>query len=131
MSFLQKMVAPVAALALAMLLFGAVATAAHAQVPPFTAYGSGLKAGDKVEAFDGGKSCGTATADANADGSSYYERFLAAFERLALEKGLVTPEELDLRTNEYATGLVPRSDEIVWAYGTATAPSGSCGGMAK
>ena len=67
MSFLQKMVAPVAALALAMLLFGAVATAAHAQVPPFTADGSGLKAGDKVESFDGTKSCGTATADANGN----------------------------------------------------------------
>ena len=67
MSVLQKMVAPVAALALATLLFGAVATAAHAQVPPFTAYGSGLKAGDKVEAFDGTKSCGTATADANGN----------------------------------------------------------------
>ena len=67
MSVLQKMVAPVAALALAMLLFGAVATAAHAQVPPFTAYGSGLRAGDKVEAFDGAKSCGTATADGNGN----------------------------------------------------------------
>ena len=67
MSVLQKMVAPVAALALAMLLFGAVATAAHAQVPPFTAYGSGLRAGDKVEAFDGTRSCGTANADANGN----------------------------------------------------------------
>lgn len=67
MSVLQKMVAPVAALALAMLLFGAVATAAHAQVPPFTAYGSGLRAGDRVEAFDGTRSCGTSVADANGN----------------------------------------------------------------
>lgn len=67
MSVLQKMVAPVAALALAVVLFGALATAAQAQVPPFTAYGSGLRAGDRVEAFDGTRSCGTATADANGN----------------------------------------------------------------
>ena len=40
--------------------------------------------------------------------SSYYERFLTAFERLALAKGLVTPDELDGRTEEYASGA--RSD---------------------
>jgi nitrile hydratase accessory protein len=49
-----------------------------------------------------------AEADAADDGSTYYERFLAAFERLALEKGLVTPEELEVRTEEYASGA--RSD---------------------
>jgi nitrile hydratase accessory protein len=46
--------------------------------------------------------------DAADDGSTYYERFLAAFERLALAKGLVTPEELEQRTGEYASG--ERSD---------------------
>jgi nitrile hydratase accessory protein len=46
--------------------------------------------------------------DTADDGSTYYERFLAAFERLALAKGLVTPEELDQRTGEYESG--ERSD---------------------
>ena len=43
-------------------------------------------------------------ADASGDESTYYERFLAAFERLALEKGLVTNDELEKRTQEYASG---------------------------
>ena len=49
-----------------------------------------------------------AVADAAHDASTYYERFLAAFERLALAKGLVTPEELEQRHAEYASGA--RSD---------------------
>jgi nitrile hydratase accessory protein len=32
----------------------------------------------------------------------YYERFLAALERLAIERGLVSKAELDARTDEYA-----------------------------
>ncbi len=36
---------------------------------------------------------------------AYYERWLAAFESFVLNAGLVTTEELDARTNEYATGL--------------------------
>jgi nitrile hydratase accessory protein len=36
---------------------------------------------------------------------AYYERWLAAFESFVLAEGLVTPEELDARTVEYATGL--------------------------
>src|SRR5688572_5014162 len=40
-------------------------------------------------------------ADAADDGSTYYERFLAAFERLALAKGLVTESELRQRHDEY------------------------------
>jgi nitrile hydratase accessory protein len=47
-------------------------------------------------------------ADAAGDESTYYERFLAAFEKLAVAKGLVQPEELDARTEEYASGV--RSD---------------------
>jgi nitrile hydratase accessory protein len=46
-----------------------------------------------------------AAGDARQDGSTYYERFLAALEQLALAKGLVSPQELDERTHEYATGL--------------------------
>ena len=47
-------------------------------------------------------------ADAVGDESTYYERFLAAFEKLAVARGLVTTEELDQRTEEYASGV--RSD---------------------
>ncbi len=43
-------------------------------------------------------------ADAAEADSTYYERFLAAFEKLALKKGLVTLDELDTRTEEYASG---------------------------
>ena len=67
MSFLWKILAPIAAQLIAMFLFGAFVTDAQAQVPPFTVYGSLLKAGDKIEAFDGGRSCGTATADSNGN----------------------------------------------------------------
>ena len=34
----------------------------------------------------------------------YYERWLAALERVLVERGLVTPEELERRTAEYASG---------------------------
>ena len=33
-----------------------------------------------------------------------HERWLASLETLLLDKGLVTPEELDARTAEYASG---------------------------
>ena len=36
--------------------------------------------------------------------SSYYAQWLAALEKLAIAKGLVTREELDGRTDEYASG---------------------------
>ena len=36
--------------------------------------------------------------------SAYYERWLAALEMLAVSEGLVSQEELDLRTGEYASG---------------------------
>jgi nitrile hydratase accessory protein len=45
-----------------------------------------------------------AEADASREDSGYYERFMAALERLALDKGLVTRAELDQRTEEYASG---------------------------
>ncbi|MCH8826941.1 MAG: nitrile hydratase subunit beta, partial [Chloroflexi bacterium] len=34
----------------------------------------------------------------------YYERWLASLERLVLDKGMLTPEELERRTAEYASG---------------------------
>ncbi|MCH8939653.1 MAG: nitrile hydratase accessory protein [Chloroflexi bacterium] len=36
--------------------------------------------------------------------STYYERWVTSLERLAIEKGLVTPEEMDARAAEYASG---------------------------
>ena len=46
-------------------------------------------------------------AAAERDGipSSYYERWLAAMEKLAMAKGLITPVELEKRTAEYASGV--------------------------
>ncbi len=43
-----------------------------------------------------------ARAEAAGEPSSYYERWLAAFERLLTEKGLVAPEELAARAAELA-----------------------------
>jgi nitrile hydratase accessory protein len=43
-------------------------------------------------------------ADASGDPSTYYERWLAAFESLLVERGFVNPDELDRRTAEYASG---------------------------
>lgn len=45
-----------------------------------------------------------AAADASEEPSTYYERFLAAFESLALARGLVGAGELDARTAEYESG---------------------------
>lgn len=41
--------------------------------------------------------------------SSYYERWITSLERLAIEKGLVTPKEMEARAAEYASGA--RDDE--------------------
>ena len=46
-----------------------------------------------------------AAAEEHGDDSGYYERWLASFERLLLETGVVTADELDARTAEYAAGL--------------------------
>jgi nitrile hydratase accessory protein len=46
-----------------------------------------------------------AIAEQEHDGSSYYERWLASFERLLLEMQVVSAEELDARTAEEVTGL--------------------------
>lgn len=42
---------------------------------------------------------------ARAGGFAYYECWLAAFERLAVEKGLLAPAEVEARTAEYASGV--------------------------
>src|SRR5207302_1555160 len=43
-----------------------------------------------------------ARAESTGEGSSYYERWLAAFERLLVEQGLVDAAALDARTAELA-----------------------------
>ena len=46
-----------------------------------------------------------AAAEEHGDDSSYYERWLASFERLLLDTGVLSAEELDARTAEYAAGV--------------------------
>ena len=45
-------------------------------------------------------------ADFVGDPSPYYERWLAAFERLMLDKGLLTQTEVDGRAAEYESGAL-------------------------
>jgi nitrile hydratase accessory protein len=45
-----------------------------------------------------------AVAEARGASSSYYERWLAAFETVLVGQGCVTEEELDTRTAEYTSG---------------------------
>jgi cobaltochelatase CobN len=46
-----------------------------------------------------------AAAEEHGDDSGYYERWLASFERLLLDTGVIDPEDLDARTAEYAAGV--------------------------
>jgi len=50
-----------------------------------------------------------ASAGPTDDGTRYYERWLAAFERILVDEGLVSSEELALRADEYRTG---RREEV-------------------
>lgn len=60
----------VAAVAALMLTLGmAMAETASAQTPPAVFYGKGLTSGARVEAMIGGRSCGTATANAAGEWS--------------------------------------------------------------
>ena len=45
-----------------------------------------------------------AAADAADVPTGYYERWLAALEKLSIQQGLITPAEIDARTAEYASG---------------------------
>lgn len=45
-----------------------------------------------------------AAADSTGNEATYYERFLAAFEKLAIANGLVTPGELEARTAAFEAG---------------------------
>jgi nitrile hydratase accessory protein len=55
--------------------------------------------------FSQGLAVETATADQGGVPVSYYERWLETLTKLAIARGLVTPEELDARTIEYASGI--------------------------
>lgn len=67
MSLIRKMTGLGSGIALAALVFGALAATASAQEPPFTAYGQGLEQGDTVAASVGGEECGSTTADADGN----------------------------------------------------------------
>ena len=54
--------------------------------------------------FSQGLAAQTAAAEQHALPSSYYERWLATLEKLAIARGLVTPEEIEARTAAYASG---------------------------
>ncbi len=73
MALIRKMAALGTAMAVAAVLFGAFAASANAQTPPFTAYGTGLTAGDVVTATIGGDACGEATVDADGNWLIYVE----------------------------------------------------------
>jgi nitrile hydratase accessory protein len=52
--------------------------------------------------FSQGLAAETAALEQQGAPGSYYERWLETLEKLAIARGLVTPEELDARTAEYA-----------------------------
>lgn len=55
--------------------------------------------------FSQGLSAEIAEAERHHHDSTYYERWYAALEKLAKASGLVTQEEVDQRTAEYASGM--------------------------
>jgi nitrile hydratase accessory protein len=54
--------------------------------------------------FSQGLAAETTAADHHKLPSSYYERWLATLEKLAIASGLVTPAEIEARAAEYASG---------------------------
>ena len=46
-----------------------------------------------------------ATAEQNNNPSSYYARWVASLEELLIDRGLISREQLNARTAEYATGI--------------------------
>ena len=56
------------------------------------------------EEFRQGLIAEIADSEARGEGAHYYEQWLAAFERLLVEKGLLRPDEIEQRTGEFASG---------------------------
>jgi nitrile hydratase accessory protein len=54
--------------------------------------------------FSQGLATETATADRHGLQLSYYERWLVTLENLAIARGLLTPDEIETRAQEYAAG---------------------------
>jgi nitrile hydratase accessory protein len=55
--------------------------------------------------FSQGLAAQTAAAEQRGLPPSYYERWLATLEKLAIARGLVTPEEIAARTAAYASSM--------------------------
>jgi nitrile hydratase accessory protein len=55
--------------------------------------------------FSQGLAAQTTAADRQGLPSSYYERWLATLEKLAIARGLITPAELEARAAAYAAGV--------------------------
>ncbi len=51
-----------------------------------------------------------AAAEQNNDPSSYYARWVASLEELVIAQGLISREQLDARTAEYASGIHDHHD---------------------
>ena len=56
------------------------------------------------EEFRQGLIAEIAATEGGGEGAAYYEQWLAALERLLVERGLVAPEEIEARAAEYAAG---------------------------
>jgi nitrile hydratase accessory protein len=61
--------------------------------------------------FSQGLAAEIAAAERQGHNSGYYERWLASLEHLVLAAGLVSPEELQQRMEEYASGARSDHDE--------------------
>ena len=56
------------------------------------------------EEFRQGLIAEVSAAEARGEGAGYYEQWLAAFERLLIEKGALRPEEIERRAGEFESG---------------------------
>ena len=61
--------------------------------------------------FSQGLAAETAEAEQHGVPASYYERWLETLAKLAIARGLVTPEELEARTTAYALGIHGEHDD--------------------
>jgi hypothetical protein len=99
------------ALGVAVLWLAAAGVMTAGAQSPFTAYGTGLTPGDVVEAFIGGESCGTATADAEGNWILRIDATAAC-----------GPSEGDVI--EFSRNSIPAGDTATWTAGGTPATSG-------